>query len=320
MYDVIVQELVEPGAVKRFLGDRARCRYCGATDATAFGKATNAHALPVALGNRTLFALDECEACNTKFSIYEDALCKAVGPFLTLGGVRGRNGVRQTGQTGSTSTVRHKVVAGKRHLSIGSEGDARELVEVDKATGSLKLTMPVEGDLFVPRYAYKALTKIALSMLPPEELPGFAKAVASLAETAAKPHGGALRVGFSHAYVGNSPPALAGTLLRRRDTQPGVPYMIFMLVAGSVCFQIWLRSDELDGDVPEIGRLGVRFTAQLPKPDGGYLPIRFSDPLQLDWSDLAPRRQPFASFELTFDPRTSQAVLAPVMRREETGC
>jgi len=315
VYDVIVQELVEPGGVRRFLGDRARCRYCGATDATAFGKATNAHALPVALGNRTLFALDECKACNTKFSIYEDALCKAVGPFLTLGGVRGRKGVRQTGQTGSTSTVRHKVVAGRRHLSVGSEGDARDLVEVDKATGSLKLTMPVEGDIFVPRYAYKALTKIALSMLPPEELPRFAKAIASLAEMDAKPYGGALQVGFSHAYVGNSPPALAGTLLRRRDTQFGVPYMIFVLMAGSVCFQIWLRSDELDGDVPQMGRLGVQFTAQLPKPEGGYLPIQFSDPLQLDWSDLAPRRQPFAAFELTFNPRTAHGILSPVMRR-----
>lgn len=94
MYEVILQELVEPGGTKRFLGNRTRCRYCGATDAIAFGKATNAHAFPAALGNRTLFSLDECKACNTKFSVYEDALCKAVGPFLTLGGVRGRNGVR----------------------------------------------------------------------------------------------------------------------------------------------------------------------------------------------------------------------------------
>lgn len=314
MYDVILQELVEPGGAKRFLGDRTRCRYCGATDAIAFGKATNAHALPVALGNRTLFALDECKACNDRFSIYEDALCKVAGPFLTLGGVRGRKGVRQTGQTGSKSTVRHNVVAGKRQLSVASHGEASELVGVDRTTGSLKLTMPVEGDIFVPRYAYKALVKIALSMLPPEELPGFGKAIASLAELDAKPHSGALQVGFSYAYVGNSPPALAGTLLRRRDHQSDVPYMIFVLMAGSVCFQIWMRSDELDDHVPEIGRLGVRFTAQLPKPEGGYLPIQFSDPLQFDWSDLVPRSQPFAAFELTFNPKTTEGILRPVPR------
>ena len=314
MYDVIVQELVEPGGAKKFLNDRARCRYCGTTDAIAFGNATNAHAFPAALGNRTLFSLDECKACNTKFSIYEDALCKAVGPFLTLGGVRGRKGVRQTGQTGSTSTVRHKVVAGKRHLSVGSEGDASELVAVNNATGSLTLKMPVEGDVFVPRYAYKALAKIALSMLPPVELPKFGKAIASLAELDAKPYGGALRVGLSYSYVGNSPPALAGTLLRRCDPRSGVPYMILVLMAGSVCFQIWLRSDELDDDVPETGRLGVRFTAQLPKPAGGHFPIHFGDPLQFDWSDLAPRPQPFAAFELTFNPRTAHGILRPVPR------
>ena len=101
MYEQIVQELVEPGTVRRFLGERTRCRYCGASGPGVFGKRSNAHTLPAALGNRTLFSLDECRACNDKFSLYEDALCKAVGPFLTLGGVRGRSGVRKTGKTGS---------------------------------------------------------------------------------------------------------------------------------------------------------------------------------------------------------------------------
>ena len=314
MYDPIVQELVEPGSERRFLGERTQCRYCGVNGAGVFGRRTNAHALPAALGNRTLFALDECKACNARFSIYEDALCKAVGPFLTLGGVRGRNGVRQTGQSSSRSTVRHAIVNGKRQLSVAAQGDANALVDIDKATGQLKLTMPVEGDVFVPRYAYKALMKIGLSMLPGAELPRFGKAIASLADHDAEPHKGSLLVGFSHAYVGNSPPALAGTLLRRRDAMAPLPYMIFVLMAGSVCFQIWLRSDDLDEHVPEVGRLGVRFTAQLPKPEGGYLPIAFSDPLQFDWSALTSALQPFEAFELTFDPRTTAASFRPIAR------
>ncbi|SNS94615.1 hypothetical protein [Sphingopyxis indica] len=314
MYDPIVQELVEPSSERRFLGERTQCRYCGVTGAGVFGSRTNAHALPAALGNRTLFALDECKACNARFSIYEDALCKAVGPFLTLGGVRGRNGVRQTGQSRSRSTVRHAIVNGKRQLSVAAQGDANALVDIDKATGQLKLTMPVEGDVFVPRYAYKALMKIGLSMLPGAELPRFCKAIASLADHDAEPHKGPLLVGFSHAYVGNSPPALAGTLLRRRDATAPLPYMIFVLMAGSVCFQIWLRSDDLDEHVPEVGRLGVRFTAQLPKPEGGYLPIAFSDPLQFDWSALTSALQPFEAFELTFDPRTTAASFRPIAR------
>jgi hypothetical protein len=314
MYDPISQVLVEPSSPPRFLGERTRCRYCGATGPGIFGKRTNAHALPAALGNRTLFSLDECKACNGKFSIYEDALCKAVGPFLTLGGVRGRSGVRKTGPSGSKSTVRHAVLDGKRHLSIASEGDAGDLVSVDQATGILNLILPVEGDLFVPRYAYKALTKIGLSMLPAEELPNFRMAIAGLKNRDAEPHGGSLQVGFSYAFVGNALPALAGTLLRRKDVCAQAPYMIFLLMAGSVCFQIWLRSDTLDANAPEAVSLGIRFTAQLPTPEGGYFPITYSDPLQFDWSDLTSKLQPFSAFELKLNPRTLDGIFTPIPR------
>ncbi|MEM6496512.1 MAG: hypothetical protein AAF709_07290 [Pseudomonadota bacterium] len=313
MYDQIAQELVEPSSARRFLGERTRCRYCGATGSRVFGKRTNAHALPAALGNRTLFSLDECRACNDKFSVYEDALCKAIGPFLTLGGVRGRSGVRKTGQTGSKSTIRHTKHDGKRQLSIAFEGGA-ELFAVDRAGGMLNLTMPIEGDVFVPRYAYKALMKIGLSMLPAEELPNFQEAISSLEELDTKPLGRPLQLGFSYAFVGNAPPALAGTLLRRRDAQAQIPYMIFLLMAGSVCFQIWLPSDDLDTHVPQNGRLGIRFTAQLPKPEGGHFPITYSDPIQLDWTNLTPRLQPFSAFELTFNPQTAEGSVKPIPR------
>lgn len=180
--------------------------------------------------------------------------------------------------------------------------------------GMLKLTMPIEGDVFVPRYAYKALMKIGLSMLPAEELPNFQEAISSLEELDTEPPGRPLQLGFSYAFVSNAPPALAGTLLRRRDAQAQIHYMIFLLMAGSVCIQIWLPSDDLDTHVPKNGRLGIRFTAQLPKPEGGHFPITYSDPIQLDWTDLTPRLQPFSAFELTFNPQTAEGSVKPIPR------
>lgn len=314
MYDVIVQEFVEPGRARRFLGERTACRYCGASDPKVFGKQTNAHAFPAALGNRTLFALDECKACNDKFSIYEDALVKAIGPFLTLGGVRGRGGVRQTGRSAGASTIRHRDVEGKRQLSLTAEGRAEDLVGMDPATGILKLRMPVVGDMFVPRHAYKALLKIAISLLPATELGGFQHAIACLADRDAAPHDGVLRVGFSYAYVGNAPPALAGCLLRRKEDGTPIPYMLFLFMAGSVCFQIWLRPDTRDDGVPGDVRPGLQWTAQLPKPEGGYLPIKYSDPMQFNWTGLSLQLQPFEAFELTFNPRTTAGAFKPVLR------
>ena len=46
---------------------------------------------------------DECDDCNAKSSVYEDALTKAVGPSLTLGGTKGKRGVRQTDRSHSNT-------------------------------------------------------------------------------------------------------------------------------------------------------------------------------------------------------------------------
>jgi len=149
-------------------------------------------------------------------------------------------------------------------------------------------------------------------MLPSEELPRFQNSIESLKVLDAKPHSGPLTVGFSYAYVGNAPPTLAVNLLRRKDDRDRAPYMILLVVAGSVCFQIWLKSDNLDGHVPEDVQLSIRFNAQLPKPEGGYFPITYSNPLQFDWSDLKPRLQPFKAFELAFNPDTTDAWITPI--------
>lgn len=314
MYDIITQELVEPSTGRRFIGSRASCRFCGTCDPSAFGAKTNAHSFPQALGNRTLFSLDECKACNAHFSVFEDALCKAVGPFLTLGGVSGKKGVRQTGRTKGPSLLRHSSEDGKRHISGRAHAEFADALSADRQTGHLILRMPIEGDKFVPLYAYKALVKMGLALLPSEELNHFAELRKSLETQDAVPTPGPLHVGFSHAYVGNVPPVLAGALLRRQHPQASIPHMIFIFVAGSVCFQIWLRSDDLDDNVPEIGRLGVKWTSQLPRPEGGFLPIRYSDPLQWDWSGKTAILQPFEAFQMVFDPQTTAARFIPVPR------
>lgn len=315
MYKVISQQLIEPAQENRFISSRDSCRYCGTHEISAFGKKTNAHTFPEALGNKVLFSLDECISCNAIFSTYEDALAKAVGPFLTLGGIRGKKGVRQTGRSQSFSKIRHNKIDDQRHISVRAAGVADELIHVDQNSGILKCRMPVEGDRFIPLYAYKALLKMALALLPNDEVKRFQGAVESLRNLNAYPVGEPLWVGFSYAYVGNSPPMLAGTLLRRNDPNAQIPYLIFIFVAGSVCFQIWLRSDQMDDCVPSQGKLGINWTSQLPKPEGGYMPIKYSDPIQFDWSELSLQPQPFSAFDLYFDTNSTEGRLEPILRQ-----
>ena len=317
MYEIVSQELVEPGQDRRFLGVRTACRFCGTRDQSAFGGKKNAHTFPEALGNHTLFSLDECKSCNDEFSVYEDALCKAIGPFLTLGGVKGKRGVRQTGRTNSSSKVRHSVEGGRRRLSVQAEGDFDQIFGINRQTGLLRIRMPIEGDKFIPRHAYKALSKIALALLPSNELTRFKKAFQSLNADDVSDPPRSCEVGFSYSYVGNAPPALAGVLLRRKEAHEQAPYLISIFVAGSVCFQIWVRSDDMDQHVPNTMRLKIKWTSQLPMPEGGHHPIRYTTPIQFDWSGDVPQLQPFAAFDLHFNPHTKAGELVPVPRRPE---
>jgi len=290
MYKVISQELVGHGEDKRFLDEANNCKFCSTSDPASFGKKTNAHTFPEGLGNKTLFSLSECKACNSKFSQYEDALCKAVGPYLTLGGTKGKNGVRQTGRSSGGSVVKHSRKDGKRHIHIkaNSLGDFSSLITANNEI--INLRIPIVGDKFVPRYAYKALLKIV-----PGEYP--------------------LQVDFSYASIGNSPPTLGGVILQRIDDNLPVPYVIAIFQAGSVCFQIALRSEEKDRHVPNSVKLGISWVSNLAKSKGGYHSIKYCDPIQFDWSELNMQLQPFESFELKFNTETTQSELKPIPRK-----
>lgn len=314
MYETIAQELAGVGVAVKYLGTRERCRFCGATDRSAFGHRRNAHTFPEALGNRSLFSLDECKACNELFSVYEDALCKAIGPYLTLGGILGKKGVRQTGRSAGASLIRHSVEEGRRRLEVKARGDLEGVASIDPRMGELHLRMPIEGDLFVPLYAYKALMRIALSLIPDSELGNFAQAIACLQSKRNPPPAGSMQVGFSFSHVGNAPPTLAGTLRRRAQSDYFTPYMISIFVACNVCFQIWLRSDSQDDNLPDVAALRLRWTSNLAKPEGGYYPVEYSEPLQFDWSGAEQERQPFEAFTLRFDPNTTKGSLTPVPR------
>lgn len=313
MYKVLYQKLIGPGDEPHFLGQSHNCRYCGTCDPSNFGKKKNAHVFPEALGNVSLFSLDECKVCNSKFSLYEDALCKAIGPFLTLGGVKGKSGVRQTGRSNSDLVLKHKRNLGRRHLQVEVRNSDDFSCLINEKPEILTFYIPVGREKFIPRYAYKALLKIALSLLPFEKLHLFQRSLKCLQKNDEIPGEYLLQVGFSHAYIGNAPPTLAGAVLQRNNENDPLPYVVSIFQAGSVCFQIALRSDDKDRLVPSGGKLGIKWISSLAKPEGGYYPIEYSDPIQFDWSELIPRQQPFEAFELKFNARTKRGEFNPII-------
>ena len=87
--------ILEPGR-KLMLGSAARlrhCRFCG-KDEPAVTFKDEAHALPAAFGNTSLFSNYECDACNHLFGEgIENHLGNWTKPMRTLSRIKGRTGV-----------------------------------------------------------------------------------------------------------------------------------------------------------------------------------------------------------------------------------
>jgi len=149
--------------------------------------------------------LDECDACNDLFSIYEDSLAKAVSPLLTVGGTLGKgNKVRQTGRSAGAATVRHsRQTDGKRRLSFFAKvEDAAKIGTMNPVTGCLELVMPIAGVPFTPRLAYKALVKMGLAILPIDELQQFQQLLGWITKPDHDVKFARLNVGLSFGSVG----------------------------------------------------------------------------------------------------------------------
>ena len=312
-YEVVASVQGSVGAPPVALGTKGHCRFCGTEDPGRFGNVS--HTVPEALGNKWVVSLDECDDCNKLFAPYDDALAKAVGPVLTLGGTPGkRNRVRQTGRTGGASVIRHGVADGRRRLSMEMRdqpfGDA---VRLDPIRGVIRFTTPVPPEPLIPRYAAKALAKAALAIMPDASLPRFSRLRAWVLDRAGAEPMGPIRVGVSFGSVGNAPPLVAAVLLRPTDCAGG-PDMAVVLSIGSVCLQMALAEDgAANGPVAGHVPCAVRHRNVVQDADGD-IAIDYGEPRILDWSSPALEPQPLEAIVTDFNIRTSEGRITPVFR------
>jgi hypothetical protein len=315
-YTLLAQVKASIGGTKSYIGTKGQCRYCGATSARYFR--TEAHAFPEGLGNHWVISRDECDKCNELFSKYDDAVVRAVGPFLTLGGVKGKaNKVRQTGRSNGLAILARRDGQERPAISIHSTNAEPSEHMAITADGTLRLRMPVADDLFKPRYAYKALVKMAVAMLPDNELANYSQLRAWLLDPHERVEFPHLDVGISFASVGNAPPLLAGALLRRSDPKDLVPHILFIFSAGSVCFQIDLMSDHLEDHLPPLppGTINIEWTNVVGNSDGSEtVSFRYGRPKHLNWSSAEGQPQPVKEIVLDFNPRNNNGSLTPIFR------
>ncbi|MGH8427622.1 MAG: HNH endonuclease [Gammaproteobacteria bacterium] len=242
-YTCIGQWILEPAKKVVLRSSQSGvCRFCGLSIPNVTFR-NEAHAIPECLGNRSLTTEYECDDCNQFFGVgIENDFGNWSKAQRALSGVRGKKGVPVLKEE---SNRQWRFEHGSAGIMV-TQDESNPIAVVDEATKQITLTGP--RDRYTPVAVLKAFTKMALSLLPEEELPNFRAAMmwirnadhqVGLVKTSAFP--------VLYTFVpGNNPLVNSIILLRRRSDNLSVPYVTFVLAYGNEVFQTILPSPERD--------------------------------------------------------------------------
>lgn len=241
-YDILGLWRLRPG-FKKTLGskDDRCCRFCGRRPPEATFR-LEAHAIPEALGNKSLFTNWECDACNHAFGRgIENDLGNWSKPMRTLSLIKGKGPV-PTIKKGSGGGWRIESRAYGLHIE-GHEGDP--VLNVDEAARTMTFTLP--RDSYTPVAVLKALVKIGLSVVPDAELANFHAALDWIRCPDHCADFGAVFPVVRTIVPGPAANAqIVLAVFRRKRDGLDVPYAFFYLEYGSEGFQVFLPSPERD--------------------------------------------------------------------------
>lgn len=242
-YDIILKyELYS--REKQYIGkcQEKKCRFCGkSVPDTTFRD--NAHAIPTYLGNRTIFTYEECDKCNQFFGgTIEDQFSKFLGVRRTMSKIKGRKGVPSYRLPGRTIP---RVDFDKRKNVIKASSDfAEEFVKINLKTKNI--VMKIYRQPYRRRSAFKCLVRIALGLMPKDELPHFVQTIHWIREI--RPEADCIDGKF-FCFFSVSPSSLKGIdilFLRRKYAHDDLPYMSFYLAFRNFSFQIFLPFCSMD--------------------------------------------------------------------------
>ena len=242
-YEIVLNRTVAARGPNELLGRKPSvCRFCLRTT-TEVTLRKEAHAIPELAGNGTLLSLYECDDCNEKFSAFEDDLGKLTLLERIAGRVLGKSGVpsAKTGQKRSRIDVD---VAGFKIQE--HEGDP--IAEIDYEAKTLTITIPAQR--YRPLGVFKALLKIALTLMDESDLPKVPEALRWL--RAADLTTNQIDDGTRYTCLRTFTPGPApfgntrAVLLRRKRLNVPGPTFIFVLVFGNLSFQIVVPSPQED--------------------------------------------------------------------------
>jgi hypothetical protein len=223
---------------KIYLGDKENkvCRFCE-KDKTETSFSNVSHAIPELIGNKKLIAHYECDVCNEKFSkMLESHFGNYMNLWHTISQVKGKKKIP------SFKTVNDKSrIDIKDTLKIEDYQDD-SIVKIYEENKTISITAKRRS--YVPIAVYKTLTKMALTIMPEDQLGKFKNTLAWINE---EDHSNSpydlkqLKVLFSFAPGIKPFPFVSCMLFKRKtDNVDAVPYMQFLVAYSNFAFQIFI--------------------------------------------------------------------------------
>lgn len=242
-YDILGAWQLRPGT-KVMLGDKKNriCRFCGKRPPeVTFRKI--AHAIPEALGNKSLESAYECDACNEKFGQgIENDLGNWSKPMRTFARIRGKSGVPTLKKGGDAPGWRIEYEDSGFKVSAYENDPLYEIDEVNK-----KIAFKLKRDTYTPVAVLKAFMKIGLTLLPEAEIKNFPHLMAWVRDTDhSRPFADQCPIIYSFQPGPMPNDLIEAFIMRRKPHVTGYPYAYLALGYGNEFFQVQLPSKEHD--------------------------------------------------------------------------
>jgi len=144
-----------------------QCRFCKKTRSeTTFAQHT--HLISRLLGNNRVYSYDECDTCNKLFGTLETELGASLGTHRTFDHLISER--KAPGFESGNGKVRIKKLP-NGNVILNTKSGSSEDIQVDFLTGKLGINMTTQP--YRPESLYRSLLKMALAMLPANDVPGY---------------------------------------------------------------------------------------------------------------------------------------------------
>lgn len=162
-------------SMKRTLKLRAErvCRFCGLDNsATKFNKIP--HVIPELLGNKYLISDFECDTCNAHFSSLENDLANFLGAMRAFNNVQAKDKIPQFKSSDGQVVVKKERFYGvENSTKIVRDSVENDSFTFNSETGACEIKYLKQP--YTPLKVYKALLKIALSVMPEQHMGDYAE-------------------------------------------------------------------------------------------------------------------------------------------------